>query len=239
MIQIFTCLTHNSVFYSEFLKKNLTENASNKDNLIFSAIVDDKFIGETSWDIVEKVKTPHKLFVGYGAKNHSTMLNKIINNIDDKADIIVVCDCDVAVLKKDWDLIIINLHKKYDALITPKFSGKSSVYFTSITKNVFKEIIPDFRPGNEKNDYKVTTIYEDTGYKLEDQLKHKKMFFYDLEGFNGKEYKRKENNKNLHYLYKIGNQNFITHFGGSHKKDFDSDDVKIWLNQIKKELKNE
>lgn len=239
MIQVFTCLTHNSEGYSEFLKKNLSENAKNKDNIIFNAIIDDKFNGNTSWTIVDTVKTPHKLFVGYGAKNHSTMLNKIINHIDDKSDIIVICDCDVAILKKNWDLKLLELHKKYDALITPKFSGKSSVYFTSFTKKVFKEIKFDFRPGNKENDYKVTTIYEDTGYKIQDQLINKKMFFYTLEGFDGEIYKRKVDNKNLHYLYKIGESNFITHFGGSHKTDFKSKSVKDWISQINTELKNE
>lgn len=239
-IQIFTCLTHNSINYAEFLKENLINSSSKQNNLIFSAMVDDKFNSEKcSWDIKEVVKTPYDLFKGYGARNHSVMLNKIINHIDKDTDIIVICDCDVAILKKNWDLTLINLHKKYDSLITPKFSGRSSVYFTSFTKKTYMDIVPNYTPGTKESDYKVTTIYEDTGYQLQDQLVNNKVFFYNLEGFDGKEYKIEGTNRDLHYLYKIGDVNFITHFGGSHKKDFESKTVKNWIRQINIELENE
>jgi hypothetical protein len=241
MIQIFTCLTHNSGEYANFLKKNLLSSADDKNNLKFSAIADDKFINNCNveWEILEVVKTPHNLFEGYGAKNHATMLNKIINHIDNNSQIVIICDCDVAILKKGWDTMIENLHKKYDVLITPKFSGRSSVYFTSFTKKSYLKVIPDFTPGTKENDNKVTTVYEDTGYKIQDQFKNHKIMLYNLDGFDGESYKRNFENDGLFYLYMLNNQKFITHFGGSHKKNFTSNSTKKWIDNVNKILENE
>lgn len=240
MIQIFTCLTHNSSDYAIHLLNNLKSNASNPDNLIFSAIADDKFDQPCEgWNIVDRVNTPYKLFKGFGAYNHSTMLNKIINYLDQRANIIIVCDCDVAILKKKWDLDIIKYHKKYDVLITPKFSGKSSVYFTSFNKKTYQEVIPDYTPGTEESGFKVNTIYVDTGYRVQDQLKNHKVLFYDLEGFDGINYEKNKNNPHLHYLYLLGGKKMVTHFGASHKTEFESERVKMWIKSIKEVLKNE
>lgn len=240
-IQIFTCLTHNSTEFANFLKKNLEETSSKKNQITFFAIVDQNFVSKNSeWQIIDRVETPHGLFDGYGAKNHSIMLNKIINHIKDETDIVIICDCDVAVLQKNWDAVITSFHEKYDALITPKFSGKSSVYFTSFKKDVYLKIKPDFTPGVEENNFKVKTIFEDTGYKVQEQLKDYKFIFYDLVGFNKTDPSKYKSHKDFHYLYKLNGKNFLTHFGGSHKKDFKSVGVENWVNNISLELnKNE
>lgn len=225
-IDIFTCLTSNSLSYANFLYENLISTYDKCDNLRFHAISDNTFSEKSEiWKIEETVK---QSYIGASA-NHASMLNKIINYIPEDSDILIIADCDVAILQKNWNIIMKNMLETYDVLITPKFSGASAVFLITFKSKIFKKVNPNFMPGTIQNDYKVTTSILDTGHLLDDEFKLYEKFYYKyIEDFN----------EMFKYTYLIDDSPFITHLSGSHKKLYSGAAVQIWIKNIIDFLKN-
>lgn len=220
MIQIFTCLTGNSREYALHLKENLLSTSSS--DMSFTALCDDTFTGYCpGWDIVDTVprKYPN------GAANHGQMLNKIRRHIKKNSSITVVADCDVAALRKGWDkLILSNMSDGYfDAMITPKFSGSPSVYFTALNSKRLKKGKPDFMPGTKHNGYLTDTPLVDTGWRLTEFFDRPYIYNYRW-------------HPELRYLYSYGSLRMFSHMGGSHKKTFDSQETQNWIKAINKQI---
>ena len=224
MIQIITCLTGNSAPYAEHLKKNLLELAHDVKSIVgFSAIADDTFDDDTSWSICEVVprKYPN------ASANHGQMLNRVIKHIHEKTTILVIADADVAVLQKDWDLMLRGVEISHKPLITPKFSGAAGVFFLAFPAEVYKLQAPDFMPGTEENGFLVKTAMMDTGWRLASTFREYYPTYLEY-------HDRRDDGSNLEYLYHTPDgMPFVSHMGASHKTDFDSERAQNWIKAIK------
>ena len=224
MIQIFTCLTGNSAPYAEHLKKNLLETARDvKDIVGFSAIADDTFKDNTSWSICEVVprKYPN------ASANHGQMLNRVIKHIHEKTTVVVIADADVAVLQKDWDLILRVVETSHKPIITPKFSGAAGVFFLAFPVGPYKLQVPDFMPGTKENNFLVETNMMDTGWRLASTFRGYYPIYLEY-------HDRRSDGSNLEYLYHIPDgMPFVSHMGGSHKTDFKSERTQNWIKAVK------
>ncbi len=227
-IDIFTCLTENSLPYANFLYKNLISTYDNSDNLRFHAIADDKFIKSSKyWKIENIVNNSYT----NASANHASMLNIIINYIPDDSDILIITDCDVAILQKNWNTTMKNLLNTYDVLIAPKFSGASAVFLLTFKTDIYKKVNPNFMPGTKQNGYKVTTAMLDTGYLLDEEFSLYNKFYYKyVENYQS-------NESFFSYGYLLNEKLFLTHLSGSHKKPFQGSLSQNWIKNIKNYLK--
>ena len=228
-IDIFTCLTGNSAPYAENLRASI-EKANSlcilPAEIFFHAIADDTFKDETTWEIHEVVprKYPN------GSANHGQMLNKIINHLPAEAETLIVADVDVAILHPMCLWYLYNWAARlFRAAITPKFSGASSVFFSAFDAKIFREVDPDFMPGTPENGHLTETAMMDTGYKLKEAFPGSYFLEY---------HDMREDPSGLRYLYTtpLVWLPLVSHLGGSHKKDFESEAVQNWIQACNNKL---
>lgn len=233
-LDIFTCLTHNSVPYAQRLRENLLALQSGLHTLRFWALAaerDADVIGfPEGWRTVFVRTDKMKPDILQPSINHSKLLNSLINHIPEDSDVVIISDCDMYVVKKWWDVEICNrLFWGEKACIgTPKHDQSLRMFFTAFREDKYRILNPNFRPGQGKSYERgwVTTkdgrrVVADTGWRLEDELRAK-----------GMRYEVMESQQQLHqpipYLFLIGGEPFVAHMGGSHKKEFTSESVQNW-----------
>lgn len=245
-IDVFTCLAPTSVPFAENLKANLEELKSDTNAIRYHTLGNDKF-GE--------LRVPGWVHEGNvnvdlpPSASHASALNQIVNHIPQDSDYVVIADCDVMILQKDWDTQMIEVIEKNEVgcLGTPKFCGVLSVYFTMYKADVFRKIQPNFMPGNETTIsvpwYTLTDeteamyygmkvgdkLVQDTGWRVPAQL-----FKAGIPYIMFKYCQLNGNPLNLIFNYKFKNGLFITHFSGSHKHEFSSPECQQWVEGAKR-----
>lgn len=248
-IDIFTALATTSPAYADYLAENLIGLSSGKNLIRFWSICNQKFdypVPPTVyWENMGFVDTPEGIT---NSHTHALSLNCIANFIPADSDVVIVVDCDVAVLQHNWDELIVNELQNTHCIGTPKHKGTLSVYFTAFRSEVYRKIHPNFLPGDNKeiaakwhtisNDKesqylgikKGEKIVLDTGWRVAKQLAKK--------GYTFKLFEYVYSDKGVpKYLYKHKGNPFVTHFGGSHKKAFSSDLCKQWKGYVEGVIK--
>ncbi|MDD3962365.1 MAG: hypothetical protein PHT77_10960 [Bacteroidales bacterium] len=246
-IDIFTCLTFNSGPYATHLKDNLESLKSNKNTIRYWSIGNEVLNSLPADGWVHLGNVRHQ---APPSASHAAALNDIINHIPEDSDFVVIADCDIAILQKDWDELMIRFFRDVDIISTPKFCHVFSVYFTWFTAKSFRTIRPDFMPGNkttvsvawttvktkeESVIYQLPVgarIVQDTGWNVPRQiykhgLKYKLLPYY-------------QDNNNMYHLifnYLLNDKLFVTHFSGSHKRGFDSPACIAWRNGVAEWIK--
>jgi|GEM_PF-3432055 hypothetical protein len=240
-IEIYTCLAPTSVPFAENLKRNLEQLKSGRHTLLYRTIGNDKFgpLRVEGWDHKENVNVDLP-----PSASHATALNQIVNHIEDDTTYVVVADCDIMILQRDWDERLIGclLKNNVDCVGTPKFCGVLSVYFTLYKAEVFKAIRPNFMPGNETTisvpwytltDPREAACYgmvvgdklvQDTGWRVPRQLVEAGCTYKLLEY-----YQNHQATDNLVFNYLLNKKLFVTHFSGSHKRPFEGAVCRRWV----------
>ncbi|MFX1538179.1 MAG: hypothetical protein ACFFDI_28625 [Promethearchaeota archaeon] len=149
-IDFFTFLGPNSAEYAEFLKYTC-----------------EKFLSgchEINWRCIDSVgcdRIPqgYKLVdksidVGHPSMNHAAAITLAQQYIE--SEYVIFADCDIAILYKNWDHVIINELNKVDFFggtfgMTKKYKNFPSVYFFSFRSYILDRIKLDFYPKLQRN----------------------------------------------------------------------------------------
>jgi len=229
-LDIFTCLANNSAPYAQRLYENLTKLSSRKHTLRFWAMVahqDIEHIGYPPYWSIINVDTQRLIpRVSKPSVNHAKLLNQIVHHIPEDSHVTIITDCDMFVFPHNWDDFIYRKTRELDCIGTAKHDGSLRMFFIAFPSFVYQTIEPDFMPGIDKTFDSVWTytkdgcrVVADTGWKLEDLLIENEKSYEKMELIGNK------------YLYH--DQLFCSHLGGSHKKDFKSQEVKRWYAECK------
>jgi len=247
IVDIYTCLAANSKPYATHLYYILELLKSGENHIRYWTIGNDKFKSTpiNNWTHLGNVNTDLP-----PSASHASALNSIIDNIPGNSDFIIVADCDVAVLQKNWDNTMIAQMDKFDCVGTPKFCHVLSVYFTMFKTAVFRDIVPNFMPGNintrsvpwhtiedqiEADYYMMEVgdrIVQDTGWRIPRQLREK--------GYNYKmiEYVQDDTNAlGLLFTYYLDGVIFVSHMSGSYKTDHGDMRCALWRQGVKSFVK--
>lgn len=220
MIDIYTCLTKGSHHYANFMGHTLQKTASGKNQIRYFYFYDELCDSHpVNMKPVRQIIPPKKYI---SASRHGFMLNQLRKYINPDCDIVIVADCDIGILKKGWDEIVVNVLKEKRVFITPKFSGAASIYFTAFNAKDFVKRKIDFRPGTKKNGWKTDTIYHDTGYRITEYYDKGEVEWYKYEG----------RNKKYSYKYSYNGELIVSHLGASRKNDFYDKKVQTWIKNI-------
>ena len=238
IIDVYTCLAANSEMYALHLHYNLELLKSNENYIRYWTIGNDRFNSKPihGWTHLGNVSTKLP-----PSSSHASALNDIINHVPDDSDCIIVVDCDVAVLQVNWDNTIIEQMEEFDCVGTPKFCDVLSVYFTCFKTKVFRDIKPDFRPGNittwsvpwhtitdpvEADYYMMEVgdrIVQDTGWRVSRQLREKGYTYKKIE------YIQDDTNAlGLLFKYYLDGELFVSHMSGSWKTDYGEQRCALW-----------
>lgn len=245
-IDFFTCLYMNSANYADNLYDNLQKVTSKTSDISFFAL-----FKQGNVDVLTKkwknIPVDFK-YVGEnlsGGETHSQLLNKIYPYLTNNSDYTVICDCDVMVVMKYWDILIDNIfkdNKNVVAVSTPKPCKVFSVFFTVFKTDFLKNAKVDFRNGRGKlfksawhfikNDYEAMVyklnindkIVIDTGNRIP----------FDIIRC-GKDYILAEIKDNTKYF--INNKYYVSHLGGSRHKDFNDKETQRWIKECNEYIK--
>lgn len=219
-IDIYTALAQNSKNYAQYLQKNMIERSSHKHNLRFYTLGTINFKTEPipGWEHLGNYRVP-KYY--RPSASHATILNKIIDHIPEDSHYIIIVDCDIAIIQKNWDLNMIAYLTKFNCVDTPKFSGTFGVFFCMFKTELYKRLKPDFMPGTRENGYLTTLSTNDTGYLVGKKLRGIKYLTY-----------QQIDDAVLNYNYLYNNKLFITHMSGSRKFDYHGDRATMWRSHV-------
>ena len=234
-IDIFTRLAPNSAPYADALQKNLTTLRSWKHNLRFWAMVAKRDIDTVGlpkhWGIIP-VNTDNvsPMSVSKPSVNHAKLLNQIEYHISDDSDVTIITDCDMFVFAHNWDDFIYRKTSELDCIGTEKHDGSLRMFFIAFPTFVYRTLQPDWMPGIDKR-------YE-SGWVM-DQIRHEKTVTdtgWALESLLIRNEKKYHKLSLLDGDYYYFNQEFCSHLGGSHKKDFKSAEVRAWYANCKNQI---
>ena len=246
IIHFFTCLTDNSAKYADNLYDNLQKVTSNKYRKKFTAIYKHGTINEftKNWENRELYFDYINFSPQSNGFKHSQLLNQIRNIVPSNSDYIVICDCDVMVLMKNWDNIIIKYLEDKPNVVsvsTPKFCGVFSVYFTVFNGWFFRKYKLDFSNG-------INSFYNAIWHKIDspqDAICYKKKIGDKIVLDTGNRIAKQITN--IGYKYKLtgvinnnefywGKKYYVSHLGGSWKKSFNADIVQDWIKMCNKNI---
>ena len=224
-IDVFTCLSANSVPYANVLLENLRHKSSGYNSIRFYAILTEPNKTEDidkldpAFNICYIPEMPDNT---KGSERHAAGLNSIVKYIPHDSEMIVVADCDIIMLQDKWDQWFSIMHKTYTVVGTEKHDHTLRMFFMSIFPAWDYEYMGfDYSgSGSEwhtptdkecKDIYKIPSgsrIVRDTGWKLSSQIVKAGKKFHKLPVTNdGHEY------------------GVLYHIGGSHKKYFRSGNI--------------
>ena len=242
IIDIFTSLAANSVPYANLLYHNLRHKASGSNTLRFHAVTTEFHVEDEEdmegWEIVARVYPGKK---DRGSRRHSLALNEIINHIPENSDMLIITDCDMVMLAKDWDVQLRESHERREIPFfgTLKHDGSLRMFFLSCyPTDRYISLQPDFRPGTPHDRssriFTITTeaerdtwnlkigkqIVMDTGWTLSEQI-------HDT--FGPKAWMGMHCDEAGHYYGE-----FIYHIGGSAKRYYHSGDILDIISPLQK-----
>src|SRR4051812_11272790 len=107
-IDVFIPAGDNAAGYAKLLKRNLTELSSGEFSLSFKCIINSRQFSEIDgWQTAHINKTnPTLAFKTIGSFRHGQSLNLIHRYIG--SEYTLICDADVAVLRRNWDKELVN-----------------------------------------------------------------------------------------------------------------------------------
>ena len=233
-LDIFCCLAPNSAPYAQALHKNLVSLQSHKHTLRFWALISRRDVDTSGypkgWTIIPiNTDKVHPVGVSKPSVNHAKLLNQIEHHIPEDSDVTIITDCDMFIFPHNWDDFIVRKTRELDCIGTEKHDGSLRMFFIAFPTFVYQTLQPDFMPGD--GDYESKWIHDkaldkkvvgDTGWELESLLIRNEKRYEKFQLIDGD------------YYYQ--DQEFCSHLGGSHKKDFKSAEVKAWYANCKNQI---
>jgi hypothetical protein len=180
-----------------------------------------------------------------GSVGHALVLQSLYDDVD--ADYCLIADCDVMMLRKNWDQIMVS--KLTDKTVIcgtdyfkdsnlPKYVNFPALIVAMFRHNLMKKHNISFMPHPDKGAHEIVTkeqalsygrpkgsrIYLDVGYEFPMKLRP-----YGLDGFcfNFTKPTRLGTGQEFHYE----NEPFLTHMKGSSVKPADDPFAQFWLYQ--------
>jgi len=200
-IDLFTFLGPNSADYAEFLKYTGEKFLSGENKINWKCV---NSIGcermPKGYEVVG-----NSIDMEHVSMNHAEAINIAQKYVE--SDYVIFTDCDIAILYKNWDQLIIDELNKFDCFggtfgMKKKYENFPSVYFFSFRSYILDKIKLNFYPKLTKNKnllakYKLnkeesrylkmkegTIIRCDTGWSIPFQIKEAGFTFNQMRSFN-------------------------------------------------------